>query len=48
MFQFRGNTVSWKCNMQKVVSLSPTEAKFIDVTEAVKETIWMKGMAMSL
>ena len=48
MFQFCGNTVSWKCNLQKVVSLSTTEAKFIVVTGSVKEAIWMKGMTVSL
>ena len=48
VFQFCGNTVSWKCKLQKVVSLSTTEAEFIVVTEAVKEAIWMKGMTTSL
>lgn len=44
VFKFCDNTVSWKCNLQHVVSLSTTEAEFIAVTEA----IWMKGMAISL
>ena len=48
MFQFCGNTVSWKCNLQKVFSLSTMGAEFIVVTEAVKEAIWMKGMTTSL
>ena len=48
VFKFCGNTVSWKCNLQHVVSLSTTEAEFIALTEAIKEAMWMKGMATSL
>ena len=48
VFQFYGKTISWKCNLQKVVSLSTTEAEFIFVTKVVKEAIWMKGMTVSL
>lgn len=48
VFKFCGNTVSWKCNLQHVVSLSTTEAEFMAVTEAIKEAIWMKAMALHL
>ena len=48
MFKFYGNTVSWKCNLQHVVSLSTTEAEFIALTEAIKEVVCMKGMATNL
>lgn len=43
-----GNTVSWKANLHHVVSLSITEAEFIAVTKAIKDAIWMQGMAASL
>ena len=48
VFKFCGNTVSWKCNLQHVVSLSITEAEFIALIEAIKEAVWMKGMTTSL
>ena len=48
MFKFCCNTVSWKGNLQHVVSLSINEAEFIALAEAIKEAVWMKGMAMSV
>lgn len=39
-----GGAVSWKANLQSVVALSTTEAEYMAMTEAVKETIWLKGI----
>ncbi|KAL1545763.1 secreted RxLR effector protein 161-like protein [Salvia divinorum] len=39
-----GSTMSWKSHMQNVVALSTTEAEYMALTEAVKESIWLKGM----
>lgn len=40
--------MSWKCNLQHVVSLSTTQAEFKVVTKAIKKALWMKGMTISL
>uniref|UniRef100_A0A1J3F7G4 Retrovirus-related Pol polyprotein from transposon TNT 1-94 n=1 Tax=Noccaea caerulescens TaxID=107243 RepID=A0A1J3F7G4_NOCCA len=44
VFTVGGNTVSWKSNLQPVVTLSTTEAEYVSLTEAVKEAIWIKGL----
>lgn len=38
VYKLFGNTMSWKCNLQHLVSLSTTEDEFIVVTEAIKKT----------
>ena len=40
--------VSWKSQLQSIVTLSPIEAKYIVTTEAVKEAIWLKGLLKEL
>ncbi|GKB79940.1 retrotransposon protein, putative, ty1-copia subclass, partial [Tanacetum coccineum] len=47
----RGNhgcVVSWKEMLQHVVALSTTEAKYMALTEAVKEAIWLRGLLEEL
>lgn len=44
VFTVGDNVVSWKSSLQPVVALSTTEAEFIALTEAVKESIWLKGL----
>ncbi|KAL0308973.1 UNVERIFIED_CONTAM: Retrovirus-related Pol polyprotein from transposon TNT 1-94, partial [Sesamum radiatum] len=36
--------LSWKSQLQNIVALSTTEAKYIATTEAFKEAIWLKGI----
>ncbi|CAM8943858.1 unnamed protein product [Rhodiola kirilowii] len=48
VFTVFGTAVSWKANLQKVVGLSTTEAEFLAITEAVKESIWLKGIMSEL
>ncbi|TYK03226.1 Retrovirus-related Pol polyprotein from transposon TNT 1-94 [Cucumis melo var. makuwa] len=47
-FVLGGNVISWKSNLQPVVTLSTLEAESIAMTEAVKETIWLKGILEEL
>jgi hypothetical protein len=42
VFTIGGTTVSWISKLQKVVSLSTTEAKYVSTTEASKEMIWLQ------
>ena len=48
VFQLRGCTISWKANLQSTVALSTTEAEYMACTEAVKEAIWLKGIAREM
>ena len=40
VFCLYGSAVSWKSNLQSMVALSTTEAEYIAMTEAVKESFW--------
>ena len=35
--------ISWASNLQKIVTLSTTEAEYVTATEAGKEMIWLHG-----
>ena len=48
VFTVFGSAVSWKGSLQKVVALSTTEAEYIALTEAVKESLWLRGLAGEL
>lgn len=37
--------VSWKASLQHMVVLSTTESKYIALTEAIKEVVWLRGIA---
>ncbi|GKB26670.1 hypothetical protein Tco_0866071 [Tanacetum coccineum] len=39
---------NWKATLQHVVALSTTEAEYMALTEAVKESIWLKGLLIEL
>lgn len=43
-----GGPVSWKSNLQFVVALSTTEVEYIVMTEAIKESIWLRGLSHEL
>nr|GFC37010.1 retrovirus-related Pol polyprotein from transposon TNT 1-94 [Tanacetum cinerariifolium] len=47
-FLVQGCVVSWKATLQHVVALSTTEAEYMDLTEAVKEAIWLRGLLEEL
>ena len=42
LITFAGGAVAWQSRLQKCVALSTTEAKFIVITEAFKELLWLK------
>ena len=44
VFTIRGCAISWKATIQSIIALSTTEAKYIVVTEACKEALWLKGL----
>ncbi|KAE8734317.1 putative wall-associated receptor kinase-like 11 [Hibiscus syriacus] len=43
-----GTTVSWVSQLQKIVTLSTTEAEYVAVTEASKETVWLQSFLEEL
>ncbi|KAJ0869659.1 putative RNA-directed DNA polymerase [Helianthus annuus] len=47
-FKVFGSLVSWKAALQRIVTLSTTEAEYVALTEAVKEALWLKGFVSDL
>ncbi|KAE8707872.1 hypothetical protein F3Y22_tig00110372pilonHSYRG00231 [Hibiscus syriacus] len=48
LFTLAKAPVSWKSTIQYTVALSTTEAEYMAVSEAVKETIWLNGFMEDL
>ena len=48
VFTLGGSVVSWKATLQSTVTLSTTEAEYMALTEASKESIWLKGLVGDL
>nr|GEY24152.1 zinc finger, CCHC-type [Tanacetum cinerariifolium] len=48
VFMVHRCVVSWKATLQHVVALSTIYAKYVALTEAVKERIWLKGLLIEL
>ncbi|KAG8496765.1 hypothetical protein CXB51_007998 [Gossypium anomalum] len=48
VFTIGGCAISWKATLQTIVALSTTEAKYMAITEACKEAIWLKGLFSEL
>lgn len=44
VFTLFGTAISWRSTHQYVVALSTTEAEFVALTEAMKESLWLKGI----
>lgn len=36
--------ISWKTTLQSIVALFTIEAEYMSATEAIKETIWLRGL----
>lgn len=47
-FTVGSSLASWKATLQPIVALSTTEAKYMALTEAAKEGIWLKGLISDL
>uniref|UniRef100_A0A7N2N871 Retrovirus-related Pol polyprotein from transposon TNT 1-94 n=1 Tax=Quercus lobata TaxID=97700 RepID=A0A7N2N871_QUELO len=43
VFTLDGTAISWASNLQKIVTLSTTEAEYVAATEIGKEMIWLHG-----
>jgi len=48
VFTAFGTAISWKASLQKVSALSTSEAEYIALTEAVKESLWLEGIEKEL
>ena len=48
LFTLSGSAISWKATLQNTVALSTTEAEYMALSEAVKEAIWLQGLAREL
>jgi len=48
MFTLGSGAVRWVSRLQKIVTLSMTEAEYIAATEAYKELIWLKDFMEEL
>ena len=43
-FILHGGAVSWSAKQQKIVLLSTTESKYVAVTHAAKEALWLRSL----
>jgi ATP-binding cassette subfamily B (MDR/TAP) protein 1 len=48
VFTFGSTTISWVSQLQKIVTILTTEAKYVVMTEASKELIWLQGLLTEL
>jgi ATP-binding cassette subfamily B (MDR/TAP) protein 1 len=48
VFTFGSTAISWVSQLQKIVTISTTEAEYVAVTEASKELIWLQGLLTEL
>ena len=44
MFTLEKAPVRWKSTLQSTVALSTIEVEYMEITEAVKEAIWLQGL----
>ena len=48
IFTLGGTAISWASNLQKIITLSTTEAEYVAATKAGKEMIWLHGFSDEL
>ena len=44
LFCIYGGPISWRLILQSIMALSTTEAKYIGITEAAKEALWLRRL----
>ena len=47
-FMINGGSVSWSTKRQELISLSTTESKYVAVTQAAKEALWLHSLISQL
>ena len=48
VFTLGSCAVSWKTTLQSVVAMPTTEAEYMAIAEACKESVWLKGLFAEL
>lgn len=48
VFKFQGSLISWESRKQRTVALSSTEAEYMAISEAAKESIYLKNLMCEL
>ena len=48
VFTMAGTAISWMSQLQKIVTISTTEAEYVAVTESSKELIWLQSLLAEL
>ena len=48
VFTMSSTVISWMSQLQKIVIISTTEAKYLAMTESIKELIWLQGLLVEL
>ena len=48
VFTLGGCAVSWRATLQSVIAQSTTEAEYMAIAEACKESVWLKGLFAEL
>jgi hypothetical protein len=43
-FIIDGGAISWSCQKQYIIALLTAEAKFVSLTKAVKEALWLDNL----
>lgn len=48
IFILANGPISWECQKQKVIALSSTEAEYIGICEATKESVYLRSLCKEL
>ena len=48
VFMLNDGPISWRLSLQTMMALSTTESKYIDISEATKGMMWLKGCALEM